>query len=449
MPTVTVLGANSQPVSLSYAASDTAFAAQVLANTIMTDLQAGALTAVNYTGGTLPAQSNAALVVSGAAGGLVQQPSGYNVLVDNAPDQIAVLGPSGSAQRVLAADGGLLYYFGTASSGTVLAGDGNNFVTNTDPNTGAMPATGGVYNIILGNGNNVVSLERGQSTIATGTGMNLVALGKSNSQVNAVGGQTTIIGDVSPGAAPGSGSDTVNAGGGFVSVYGGFSNLTFVGGTGTVTVQGAGGSDTVFANGSTGLFAAGVAGNSVIVGGNTGAAAVSTFVDASGFHVTSGQVLVGIANGDQLVAGQSGAEYLQAGAGNETLNGSQSTGDNTYFAGNNVNFPDGTFYAVTQISTGAGASTVFGGSGFSTVTAGSGNTTFSFVQGVAAGGTMTVTNFDPAHEQVRLYNYAAGTAAAAVAGAQVGPGGTVVTLSDNTRIVFQGYTGGLNGNSIA
>jgi hypothetical protein len=449
MLSVSVLGASSQTVLLTYNASDAAFAAQALANTITSDVQAGTLTAVNYTGSAPPTQSNGDLVVSSAPGGTVQQPSGYNVLVDSAPEQIAVLGAAGSFQRVLAADGGLLYYFGAASSGTVLSGDGNNYVTNADPNTGAIPTTGGVYNVLLGNGNNTVALESGQSTIATGTGMNMIALGTSNSQVTAAGGQTTIIGDVSPGAVPGSGSDTITAGGGFVSVYGGFSNFTFVGGTGTVTVQGAGGSDTVFANGSTGLFASGTAGNSVIVGGSTGATAVGTFVDAGGFHVTSGQVLVGIANGDQLVAGQSGAEYLQAGAGTETLDGSQSTGNNTYFAGNNVNFSNGTFYAVTQINTGAGTSTVFGGTGFSTVTAGSGNTTLALVQGVAAGGTMTITNFDPAHEQVRLYNYAAGEAQAAIAGAQVGPAGTTVTLSDNTRIVFQGYTGGFNGNSFA
>ena len=303
--------------------------------------------------------------------------------------------------------------------------------------------------MILGSGSNTVALESGQSTISTGAGIDLIALGSSTSQVHAAGGETTIIGDVSPNAVPGTGNDTITAGGGFVSVYGGYSNVTFMGGTGTVTVQGAGGSDTVFANGATGLFASGTAGNSVIIGGSTSAPVVSTFVDAGGFHVTSGQVLVGIANGDQLVAGQTGAEYLQAGAGNETLDGSQSLGNDTYFAGRNVVFPNGTFYAVTQINTGAGASTVYGGNGFSTVAAGSGTATFAFVQGVAAGGTMTITNFDPSRDQVRLYNYAAGAAQAAVAGAQVGPNGTTVTLSDSTQIVFQGYTGGFGGSTFA
>ena len=141
MPTVTVLGANTQTVSLSYAASDIAFAAQSLANTIMANVSAGALTPVNYSGGILPAETNAVLFVRSTPAGVVQQPSGYNALVDNAPGQIAVFGAPGSMQRVLATDNGLLYYFGTASSGTVLAGNGNNYVTNTAPYTGAAPAT--------------------------------------------------------------------------------------------------------------------------------------------------------------------------------------------------------------------------------------------------------------------------------------------------------------------
>jgi Ca2+-binding RTX toxin-like protein len=448
MATVTVLGANNQTVTLSYSSNDAALAAQALANTIVTDLQSGQLTPIAFTGATLPTESNAALFVS-TGGVLLAQPSGYNVLVDNAAGPISVVGNAGAQERVQAGSGGLFYYFGAASSGTVVAGDGNNYITTADPGTGAIPTSGGVYNVIVGAGSNTIALETGQSTVSTGLGMNAVALGTSTSVVNAAGGETTVFGDVAQGAAPGSGSDTVNAGAGYVSVYGGHSNFTFMGGTGTVTVQGVGGSDTVFANGSTGLFASGTAGNSLIQGGNASATAVSTFTDSNGLHVTSGQLLVGIANGDQLVAAASGAEALHAGAGNETLNGSSSTANNSYYTGSNAAVNGGTFYAVTQVSTGAGTSTVFGGTGFSTVTGGSGSNTYEFVQGQAGGGTMTVTNFDPSKDQVRLYGYASGTAQAAVAGAQVGSGGTVVTLSDNTRITFQGYTGGFNSHTFA
>ena len=446
MPTVTVLGANNQTVSLNYSSNDTALAAQALATTIATDLQSGRLTPVAFTGGALPTETNAALFVS-STGVLVQQPSGYNVLVDDAPGQIAVVGNAGAQERVQAGSGGLIYYFGAASSGTVVSGDGNTYVTNANPNTGAIPASGGIYNVTVGAGSNTIALETGRSTVSTGLGLDAVALGTSSSEVNAAGGETTVFGDVKQGDAPGTGSDTVNAAAGYVSVYGGYSNFTFMGGTGTVTVQGVGGSDTIFANGSTGLFATGTAGNSYIQGGNTSATVVSTFSDSNGLHVTSGQVLVGIANGDQLIAAVSGAEVLHAGGGNETLNGSYSTANNIYYAGNNADVNGGTFYALTQISTGAGSSTVFGGTGFSTVTAGPGSTTYEFVQGQAGGGGMTITNFDPAKDQVRLYGYASGAAQSAIAGEQVSSSGTVVTLSDNTRITFQGYTGGFQGNS--
>lgn len=448
MATVTVLGANNQTISLTYNSNDTAVAAQMLDSAIAADLQRGVLTPVAFTGAALPAETNAALFVS-TTGVLLSQPSGYNVLVDDAAGQVAVEGNAGAQERVQAGNGGLIYYFGVASSGTVVSGDGNTYVTNADPHTGAIPTSGGVYNVTVGNGYNTIALETGRSTVSTGLGVDAVALGTSNSQVNAAGGETTVYGDVTQGSTPGTGSDTVNAGAGYMSVYGGYSNFTFMGGTGTVTVQGVGGSDTVFANGSTGLFASGTAGNSLIQGGDTSATTVTSFSDANGLHVTSGQLLVGIANGDQLIAAQSGAEALHAGAGNETLNGSYSTANNTYFAGSNADVNGGTFYAVTQITTGSGSSTVYGSTGFSTVSGGTGSNNYDFVQGQAAGGTMTITNFNPAKDQVRLYGYASGTAQTAIAGAQVSAGGTVVTLSDNTRITFQGYTGGFNGNTFA
>lgn len=132
MPTVTVLGANNQTVSLNYSSNDAALAAQALATTIATDLRSGQLTPVAFTGGTLPTESNAALFVS-TTGVLLQQPSGYDVLVDDAPGQIAVIGNAGAQVRVTAGSGGLIYYFGAASSDTVVSGDGNTYITNADP----------------------------------------------------------------------------------------------------------------------------------------------------------------------------------------------------------------------------------------------------------------------------------------------------------------------------
>ncbi len=252
-----------------------------------------------------------------------------------------------------------------------------------------------------------------------------------------MGGQATITGSVTgtPGLA---GSDTINAGAGQLQVLGYASDLTFVGGSGSATVNGGSGSDTIVLNQESGFFKAGTGGNSLLNGGDMGA------------------TLQGSANGDELVAGPAGLatsaapQVLMAGPGNETLQGSGATGPTQYFAGNNATVNGGTFYAQTAIAA-RDQSTVFGSTGFSTVT-GSGNVTYEFVNGQAGGGIETITNFDPATDTVRLYNYAEGEAQAAISGAIVNPPGTtgtIVVLSDNTRILFQGYTGGFSGNTLA
>ncbi len=429
MPTVTVAGANNQVVSLNYSVQDAVAAAQSLANTIQADVQSGAMLPVNYDGSVPPATTSGALFVSTSEAN-VTQPVGYNTVVLGGGGTTAVQGSASSFVRVLADSGNLSYTFGSGSSGTVVAGDGNNYIT-TGPTS-----TGGLFNVIVGAGTNTIALEGGSGKVATGAGSDSISLGTGNVRVYA-GGSATIAGS-SVGTAGAAGSDTINAGGGTLQVWGLNSNLTFVGGSGSATVIGGAGSDTIVLNQEMGVFQAGTGGNSLLVGGDMGA------------------TLIGTANGDELVAGSgrfataAAPQVLIAGPGNETLQGGGATGPTEYFAGNNATVGGATFYAQTSISA-SDHSTVFGSTGFSTVT-GSGNVTYEFVNGQAGGGMETITNFDPTVDSVRLYNYGAGAVAAAVQGATVNPPGTtgtVVTLSDNTRILFQGYTGGFNGNTIA
>ncbi len=429
MPTVTVAGASNQIVTLSYTVQDAVGAAQALASTITDDITAEAIVPVDYTGSAPPEMANGALYVA-SSGSVITQPVGYDVVVLSSGGPNTVLGSAGSFDRILADSGDLIYVFGTGSSGTVVAGDGNNYIT-TGPTT-----AGGLFNVIVGAGTNVVAIEGGSGTVATGTGSDAIALGDSNSLVY-VAGQATITGSVTgtPGLA---GSDTINAGAGQLQVLGYASDLTFVGGSGSATVDGGSGSDTIVLNQESGFFKAGTRGNSLLNGGDMGA------------------TLQGSANGDELVAGPAGLatsaapQVLMAGPGNETLQGSGATGPTQYFAGNNATVNGDTFYAQTAIAA-SDQSTVFGSTGFSTVT-GSGNVTYEFVNGQAGGGIETITNFDPATDTVRLYNYADGEAQAAISGAIVNPPGTtgtIVVLSDNTRILFQGYTGGFSGNTLA
>ena len=102
MPTVTVLGANNSTVTLTFNSTDTANAAQAVTNAIVTNIQSGALTPVTFTGAPLPTQSNAALIVGSSGGGaLLNQPAGYNAIVDTASSPIAVIGNAGAQQQIV------------------------------------------------------------------------------------------------------------------------------------------------------------------------------------------------------------------------------------------------------------------------------------------------------------------------------------------------------------
>ena len=168
MPTVTVVGANNQTISLTYNSTDVSAAAQSLMNTIGAGLRSGTLTPVDFTGDPLPDDSNAVLLLSSTANGaLIQQPDGYNVVFNDASQPVTLLGNSGSQVRVVSTDGGLNYYFGDSSSGTVVAGDGDNYITNADPTTGSIAPEGSVYYVNVGSGHNTIALHSGRSIVST------------------------------------------------------------------------------------------------------------------------------------------------------------------------------------------------------------------------------------------------------------------------------------------
>ena len=88
---------------------------------------------------------------------------------------------------------------------------------------------------------------------------------------------------------------------------------------------------------------------------------------------------------------------------------------------------------------------VFAGSGSATVIGGAGRDLIAIANG-RAGGTETLYNFKAGTDAVSLQGYGAGEAGCALASAQTVAGtatqgtSTTVTLSDNTRIVFQGVS---------
>jgi T5SS/PEP-CTERM-associated repeat protein len=177
---------------------------------------------------------------------------------------------------------------------------------------------------------------------------------------------------------------------------------TVVGGTHSVTLQGASGGGEVF--GST-------------VGGNL-------------MQTGTGQTtLVGGGNGDLLQATNAAADLLVATTGSETLDASASSGNVTLLAGSGSD----------SLAGGAGSDLMLAGTGNATMSAGSGPDVFGFAQG-NAGGNDTISGFDPSQDLVDLFGYPAGEGATALSQASVVHGSLVLTLSDDTHVTFLGET---------
>ena len=169
---------------------------------------------------------------------------------------------------------------------------------------------------------------------------------------------------------------------------------------GSVTVQGAHG----------GVFVGGGGGsNSISIGDGFGVAFAGGDKDTLVSSSAAGGYLVGSTGSEDLFADQGGGQqFLYAGGGNDTLRG-----------GGGVNV----------IAVGLGAATATGGAGSTLYDAQSGN----------AGGSLVITDWNPARDYLGLYGYGAGADQAALETAQPdGAGGTTITLPDQTRITFLG-----------
>ena len=126
---------------------------------------------------------------------------------------------------------------------------------------------------------------------------------------------------------------------------------------------------------------------------------------------------------------------LAAGAGNETLVGGYSSGNDTFFAGSGNDL----------IGLGSGSDVVFAGTGSSTVIAGQGTDIFAFTNG-QAGGSETIFGFKLGTDQLSLQGYASGELQRDLASAVTktdptsGVASTTLTLSDHTQITLAGVT---------
>ena len=222
----------------------------------------------------------------------------------------------------------------------------------------------------------------------TGTGNDLIY----------AGGPDTIL--------AGSGSNTIYGGAGGVTATGGTGKMYFAGGAGSVSAIGGQGDTTLLGGAGGTSYLQGGSGNNVLVAGSG----------------TASSVLVGGANATEFGFGD-GLVSMVAGTGTSIMNGL--TGN-----GQEIMYTSSTGTAVMALND--AADTVVGGGGASTVVGGTGSDVFGFIAG-HAGGTELILNMT-ANDIVVFGNYGA----TPITNEAVTDGSDVVTLADNTTIIFGG-----------
>jgi Ca2+-binding RTX toxin-like protein len=413
MPTVTVLGAGHETVTLMYDSAANAYIAARIAATITKDIENGSILPVNGTGG--PIQIPPPLP-HGKLGEFVQTKDGLSIMLPGYDDVVVtaasatVLGSGGANEAILSSEGNLTF-IATGGSGTVVAGGASaghshhgkgDHGNRHDGDLIIVPAgDNGAWGIYTGGGNDtILALGGGNDTIAAGGGRNLIELGSGNDSVQSTGRDTIDTG---------SGHDTIDANGATRDrVLGGTGKLVFLGGAGAVTLFGGAGSDTFEGGSGRAVVYGGQGGNNSLLGG------------------TGRATLFGGGAGDHLYAQGSHGQELVAGIGNETLSAAMSSGADSLVAGSGKD---------TLIG-GTGNDTFFGGSGSSTMLGGSGHDVFTFVK-TLDGGTDLVVNF-AGMDKIDLQGYGPHAVKDALASQTYANGSVTITLDDNTRVTFAG-----------
>jgi 2',3'-cyclic-nucleotide 2'-phosphodiesterase (5'-nucleotidase family) len=369
--------------------------------------------------------------LSARSAGLVGGRLGANALVLSARDSATLGAPvSGRANvaRFTPTAAGTAYVMPAGFSGAALGGSapatlfgqGSDYTLVDGSNRGTLVTTGnatavagqagttmfgggGGTTLVGGDGDDVMVGGSGATTVFTGAGRNLVGLGSGGGTVLSESSTDTIVAGI--------GAALVGATQG-ATVFGREGALTFVGGSGSSTVVGGTGSSTVFGGTGGGLFGGGSAGRNVIVGG-LGACTI-----------------FGGGDGDALYAGSGGAVIVAAAQGNATLTAAFGGGASVLYAGGGANLLAG----------GTGNDVLVAGRGQAILIGGAGADLFAVRNG-QAGSQVVVADFNLAQgDRVLLRGYAGG-AQAALAAATASGGSTLLTLSDGTRVTFQGVTG--------
>jgi DNA-binding beta-propeller fold protein YncE len=235
------------------------------------------------------------------------------------------------------------------------------------------------------------------------------------------------------------GTDTIQAGGGADVVYATGAAATVIGGTGSLTFVGGGGND-VFVGGSGSSAIYGGSGSDTFFGG-TGP---SILVAGSG----AGNLLLAGVGNTTLVGGLGKAVLMFGGPGADSLTGSSGGSDTMVggAGGNSFSLTDGdvafggpikadTFTAgngTAMITTGGGGAQVNLGGG--TLTSFEGSGAVNYNAGKGEGGTTDIVGFT-VHDHITLTGgFTAQDASTAFTTATKGSFGTILNLTDGTKI---------------
>ncbi len=347
-----------------------------------------------------------------------------------------------SGAGVVQAQGDMTLSGNGQTSVAVLGANSN--VVYSDVNGGS---SGGADSIFAAGGNDSITLysttNSGSSYQITSTGNDTLNLQNAGTDsVSVTGGTATVY--VSQADATVTASDTSSASVQFTKGAGG--DLSFINNSsnaatvysGNYTGGAAPNSVTAFGGAGGGYFVGGIAGNNSLIGG------------------TGTVTLQGAGNNDFLEANSSiGTNILFAGADSETLLASATTGANMFQLGLQYTGDSGDVVANAMVSTaGSGLQAfILGSSGSSTLTgsnaAGASNL-YDFIRdsGTEANGgaNYTITDFNAANSAIFVTDstQAAGSVGVDTIGTPLGGGGAEIVLSDGSTITLKG----VNPNSL-
>ena len=445
MATVTVTGANNNILTVQLNGVTNFTVAQQFA-AIINDAAASTNLAAYDTGAgvSVPALGSATLgeAVVLSAQPKVQMPDGWVFLTDVADSATTVTGASNGFNGVLSGTQGMTLNAGTANGLFVAGGGANTFngVTAAGANGGIgsyFVATGdGSDTVSTGIGNDVVDAGAGANVINLGSGANVV-LSESADQVNAGSGTGLVFLEGSHATVAGStGALVVASFGAYEQVGLGAGGGTIFGGTqgvynlaGSAAVIGSDGSNTINVNQAAATVFAGT-GNDMVFG-PTGGGSLTFIGGAGSSSVAGGSTAVTLfgADGGTMTLTGSGANLVGVGTGAK-VDASMATGSTVFFGSNAAStILGGTGTDVFVL--GAGATSLTGGAGAANV--------FDFVASATGGATDVIGDFKSS-DKLALSGYKATSAADVLKSATVSGGSTTVTLSDQTKIVFQNYT---------